>query len=140
MSVKDLEERFGVEIDILKKLGMRWAVLVSLSNFLHSCPPPYEVPQSVDTELRLARSMIESGCFSVCEVDCMLTNIERELIPKVFSIDEKSDNRWVHLLGKAMKGELTSEEVLKLPFIEPIIQECEFMQCICGKEKKLGIS
>lgn len=132
---KEIERRYGVEMSVLKRLGMRWAVLVSLSHFLHTCPPPYDVSQFVDRELRLARSMIESGCFTACDVECLLTDIERETLPKVLSLEQEQADKWIRLLGKAMRGELTPEEVDGLPFLEPVAHSCTFLKCICGKEK-----
>lgn len=138
--LKELENRYGVEISILKRLGMRWAVLVSLSHFLHTCPPPYDVPEFVDRELRLTRSMIESGCFTACDVECILTDIEREVIPKVLSLEQEQADGWMHLLGKAMRGELTPEEVAGLPFLEPVAHGCAFLGCVCGTQKKQGFT
>lgn len=128
--VKAFEERYGVEISVLKKLGMKWAVLVSLSQTLNKKGNKSEV---ADREIQLAKAMIESGCFTTCDVECVLTDIERELIPIAFSIEQEQADKWVNLLGKAMKGELTPDEVLGLPFIEPLIQSCQFLQCACGK-------
>jgi len=53
----------------------------------------------------------------------------------MFSLEKEEPDKWMNLLGKAMKGELKPEEVMKLPFIEPLIHGCEFLQCACGKER-----
>lgn len=130
MTVKSIQERFGVEIKVLRRLGMRWAVLTSLSHILHK---KADLPKSVDRELRLTKNMIESGCFSACDVDCALNAIESVLISKASSLGEEKFSKWVDLIGKAMRGLLTPQEVLNLPFIKPLIHNCNFLKCTCGK-------
>ncbi len=129
---KAWEERFGVEIGMLKRLGMKWAVLTSLSHVLYQ---KGMISQIAERELQLTHNMIESGCFTVCDVEYMLTDVERELIPMVLSLKTDEPDKWMTLLGKAMKGELKPEEVMELPFIEPLIQNTEFLQCAAGKER-----
>lgn len=128
--MKSIQERFGVEVEVLRRLGMRWAVLTSLSHILHK---EVDLPRSVDRELRLAKNMIESGCFTACDVDCTLNAVESLLISKASSLGEKEFNKWVDLIGKAMSGLLAPQEVMNLPFIKPLIHNCEFLKCTCGK-------
>jgi len=117
------------ELKALKRHGMRWAVLLSLSQDLLN--KGVAIPTSVNTELRMSRIMLESGCFSSCDVSCSLDEIERILVPKATAFGKKYLENWLNLLGKAMKMRLTPEEVKNLPFIQPVISDCNFLKCSC---------
>jgi len=117
------------ELKALRRHGMRWAVLLSLSHDLLS--KRVTIPPSVNTELRISRVMLESGCFSSCDVSCSLDEIERELVPEAASLGKEYLENWLDLLGKAMKMQLTQEEVKDLPFIQPVINDCKFLKCSC---------
>jgi len=135
MELKDTEERVSrqVELEALRRQGMRWAVLLSLRYALSNRKA--NLPSSLNRDLRLARTMLESGCFSVCEINCLLDEVERVLFQEVASLGESFEgfDGWLYLLGKAMKGQLTPEEVGGLPFIKPVIHGCNFLKCTCEK-------
>jgi len=135
MKLKDVEEeaRQQVELEALRRQGMRWAVLLSLRYALSDRKA--NLPPSVNRDLRLARAMLESGCFSICDVNCLLDEVERVLFQEATSLGESFEgfDGWLYLLGKAMKGQLTSEEVGGLPFIKPIVQTCNFLKCACER-------
>ena len=137
---REIEKRYGVEIEVLRRLGMKWAVLKSLyyviSNKGSGLPPSViRKLRTARLELRTARFMIESGCFSVCDVSCALNKAEPILIQGIASSRKGFENfdHWLNLLGKAMRAQLKPEEVRELPFIKPIIQNCEFLKCTCGE-------
>jgi hypothetical protein len=108
---------------------MRWAVLLSLSYDLSNRKA--FSPSVVAKELRLTRVMLESGCFTTCDINCMLDEVERKLFLEAASMGKEYFNSWQKLLGKAMKGKLTPKEVRGLPFIRPLTNECGFLRCIC---------
>jgi len=123
------------ELKALRRYGMRWAVLLSLSHDLLS--KKVTIPLSIIEELRTSRVMLESGCFPSCDVSCSLDGIERVLVPKAASFGKKYLEDWLDLLGKAMKMQLTSEEVKNLPFIQPVINNCKFLKCSCGSNNSI---
>jgi len=118
------------EFEALRKYGMRWAVLLSLSFDLTK--RKVTVPSSVNEELRTSRTMLESGCFSACDICCMLDSVEQKLVLAAVSLDREYIESWLGLLEKAMKGRLTSAEVKGLPLIEPVVTDCEFLRCACN--------
>lgn len=130
---RENEKRSGVEIEVLRRLGMKWAVLIALYHVLSKNGT--DLPQSVIEELRFTRSLIGSGCFKVCDVNCALDHVERVLIQRAASTRKGFENfdRWLNLIGKAMKGQLTHQEVMGVPFVKSIIQTCEFLKCSCGE-------
>jgi len=118
-----------VELEALKRLGMRWAVLLSLSYDLFE--KKVELSSSINEKFRASRVILESGCFSTCDVCCWLDDIEQELVLKAASLGKEYLDNWLNLLTKAVNGRLTSEEVMGLPFIQPVVTECEFLRCAC---------
>lgn len=71
-----------VELAVLQKYGLRWAVLAAWDDELRRSGRAAiaEVAKKVEA----ARVKIASGCFSSCEVGCDLPGIERLLaIPAV---------------------------------------------------------
>jgi len=109
---------------------MRWAVLLSLSFDLSR--KKVTLPSSAIDELRTSRMMLESGCFSACDICCILDGVEQKLVPGAVSLGGKYFESWLGLLEKAMKGQLTSEEVRGLPLIRPVVTDCEFLRCTCN--------
>jgi hypothetical protein len=118
-----------VELEALRKFGMRWAVLLSLSYDLSE--KRVKLPASISEKFRASRVMLESGCFSACDVCCWLDDIEQELVLKAASQGREYLENWLNLLAKAVKGQLTPEEVMGLPFIRPVVTDCEFLRCTC---------
>lgn len=117
------------ELETLRRLGFRWAVLVSLKNDLtrQNIMLPYEITR----DLRLIRSMFESGCYSSCDIVCMLDAIERHIVPKALTEGNGRGEKWFSILGKAMGGNLTLEELKNLPYIRPLMNGCDFLTCSC---------
>lgn len=124
-----------VELEALRRFGMRWAVLLSLSYDLSE--KKVSLPPSINEKFRASRAILESGCFSACDVCCWLDDIEQELVLKAASLGKEYLDNWLNLLGKAVKGQLTQEEVMGLPFIQPVITDCEFLKCTCEPLKTL---
>lgn len=108
---------------------MRWAVLLSLSYDLSE--KIVEVSPSLSEKFRASRVILESGCFSACDVCCWLDDIEQELVLKATSLGKEYVENWLNLLAKAVKGQLASDEVMGLPFIRPVVTDCEFLKCTC---------
>ena len=117
------------EFDSLKQLGIRWAVLVSLRNDLQH--RKIILPLEVTRDLQIARAQIESGCYSTCDVTCSLDKIECVLVMKALTLENGYTDNWFNLLGKAMRGQLTAQEVNQLSFINPILRNCKFLDCTC---------
>ena len=127
-----IEKRIEKEIEVLKRLGMRWAVLTSLYRVVSQ--KRSDLPSSVLKELKTARSMIESGFYRVCDVNCALGKIESTLFQRLASSSKgfESSDHWSNLLVKAMRGQLKPEEIRGMPFIKPLIQNCELLKYTCG--------
>ncbi len=124
--------RYRAEMEALRRLGMKWTVLATLSYDLSE--KGIAIPNSIGTKLRETRTMIESACFPVCDVTCSLDGIERELVPVAASRGKRYLDRWMKLLGRAMSAELTQRDVGGLLFAEPLMHDCEFLRCSCAEK------
>jgi hypothetical protein len=130
MSTEAVEKQ--LELETLKKYGMKWAVLLSLSYDLSH--KNIDISPKIIRELRIARVMLESGCFSTCDISCTLDKIDRELLKGATSLGRQYFDNWVNLLGRAIREELTPQDVKGLPFIRPVIHNCSFLQCLCEQD------
>ena len=105
---------------VLKQYGLRWAVLAAWMDTLR-----LRRALAAGTWGRLlenGRVKIASGCFSVCEVGCDLSQVEASLT----SIDASSPHSWVDfwvdMLSHSMADK--AERILKMPAIQARFNNC----------------
>lgn len=120
-----------MEFEILRRLGGRWAVLTAMSVAMHKKGIP--VTADVNENLKLARVKITSGCFSACEVNCALADVECRLFAQGPSLGDEEFMMWSDLLGLAAQGKLDYARIKMIPALEPIHQDCRFLGCTCGQ-------
>ncbi len=130
MATIEQEERKG-SFELLKKYGLRWAVLTGLEVDLGR--RGVLVPSWVNEELKLTRLRIMSGCFSPCEVGCSLGKVEGQLVAVGAAQGEDYLRSWFTLLGQAMQGLLDPQRVGEIPALEPVAGDCQFLACQCGE-------
>ncbi len=114
---------------VLKQYGLRWAVLAAWRDALQL--RHVTLPDESDRLLENARFKIASGCFSVCEVGCDLSQLEAALT----SIDASSHHNWVdfwvNMLGHSMSSEAETERILKIPAVMSRYKDCGLAVCRC---------
>jgi len=81
--------------------------------------------------LESARIKIASGCFSVCDVGCDLSNNEAALTTVDGSTDHNWVDSWVDLLAHAMSSREETGRVLKVPSIKFRYNNCGSKVCRC---------
>jgi hypothetical protein len=124
-----------VSFDLLKKYGMKWAVVAALVIDLGR--RGIRVPSDVNEELKVARMKIMSGCFSPCEIACAFGKLEGQLIALGASLGEDYLRPWSDLLGQAMEGRIDPGRVSEIPALEPIANDCKWLACRCGETATL---
>jgi hypothetical protein len=132
-SVAQDERRVGFEL--LKKYGMKWAVLAALVIDLGK--RGVRIAPETNEQLKLARMKIMSGCFSPCEVGCEFAKLEGQLIALGSSLGEAYLRPWSDLLGRAMEGRIEPGRVSDIPALEPVANDCKLLACRCGEAAKL---
>ncbi len=120
-----------VSFDWLKRLGMKWAVLAALAVDLGK--RGVRVPPDATEDLKLSRMKIMSGCFSPCEVGCLLGKLEGQFVSIGSSLGEDYLRSWFELLGQAMEGRIDPGRVSDIPALEPIANDCKWLACRCGE-------
>ena len=125
-----MSQDVAVEFETLKRLGGKWAVLMSMS--VDMARNGAQLPPDLNDTLTLARMKIGSGCFSVCEVGCALSDIESRLSSHYDCLDEDAFAQWSDLLGEAMQGNLDHERIVVTPALEPVKNDCMFLKCACS--------
>jgi hypothetical protein len=123
------DDRDVQEEAVLRQYGMRWCVLAAWRDALHL--RNVSLPPNLDGLLEGARLKTASGCFSVCEVGCDLTQIEGILTAADSSTDHNWVDFWVDLLGHSMSEGAQIEQMLKVPAIRFRFQNCGIKGCSC---------
>ena len=124
-----------VGFDLLKKYGMKWAVLAAWVIDLGK--RGVRVPSAVNEQLKVARMKIMSGCFSPCEIACAFGQLEGQLIALGASLGEDYLRPWSDLLGQAMEGRIDPRRISEIPALEPIANDCKWLACRCGETATL---
>lgn len=124
-----MEQEQELSFDLLKKYGSKWAVLVAMSIDLSR--KGIKLPDEVNESLQILRIKITSGCYSTCEVGCIIGVVEGQLIACGAEFGDSYLNSWIDLLTSAIKGELDYESLIQIPVIEPVKTSCGFLKCNC---------
>ena len=123
------EDKAIQDESVLKQYGLRWAVLAAWMDALQL--RRVQLPQELGRLLENGRIKIASGCFSVCEVGCDLSQLEGALT----SIDASSQHNWVDfwvdMLGHSMADNAETERILKVPAIRAYYNNCGITGCRC---------
>lgn len=135
MGAVDQDDR-KVSFEWLKKFGTKWAVLAALDVDLGR--RGVRVPHEVDEQLKLGRMKIMSGCFSPCEVGCLLGKVEGQLISVGSALGADYLRPWFDLLGQAMEGRIDPRRLSDIPALKPVATDCQFLACHCGGPSSLA--
>ena len=114
---------------VLKQYGLRWAVLAAWRDALQL--RRVTLPDETDRLLENARTKLATGCFSVCEVGCDLSQIEAVLTSTDASSQHNWVDFWVGLLGRSMCDDPAIEFILNIPAVRSHYQNCGIKGCSC---------
>ena len=110
------------ELEELRRAGLKWGILTCLCEALdrEGC----KIPSEAFRNLHVARSIIETGCNRVADAEELLEKTKKILLA---TIKTSSSGCWKEYLEKADRGEITSEEVEKIPFMKQVVKKYEFL-------------
>jgi len=114
---------------VLKQYGLRWAVLAAWRDALQL--RRVTLPDETDRLLENARTKLATGCFSVCEVGCDLSQIEAVLTSTDASSQHNWVDFWVDMLGHSMATDAETERILKIPAVRAHYNNCGISVCHC---------
>jgi hypothetical protein len=122
-------DQVRVEVGVLRKMGLRWAVLAAWHEDLRS--RGVSLGGDPVALLETSRLKISSGCFSTCDVGCDLSHLEGLLVSADASSTPNMVDTWVDLLGQCMADEIDVKALLKIPAIEVHYADCGLGPCHC---------
>ena len=114
--------------EILSRFGWKWAVLVSTVGKLYK--KGVSIPNGLLKDLRMTRTLIESGCYSTCDIASELRKVEINLFSQLVRYGSYETDEFLDLLGKAISGNITEDE-LDIAAAAPIISDCITLPCVC---------
>ena len=114
---------------MLKQYGLRWAVLAGWRDALKL--RSVGLPPDLDQLLEKARLKLATGCFSVCDVGCELSQLEGVLTSADASTDHNWVDFWIDLLANSMKDNAETERILKIPAVKARYNNCGLSVCRC---------
>ena len=126
----DLKDKEEVAVDLLKRLGSKWAVLTAMSATMRK--KGIDVPLEASEKLKTTGIEIVSGCFSPCEVNCSLAEAESRIFSKCHLLEDQEFMLWSDLLGEAMQGQLGYHRIVGIPALSPVKNDCKFLACNCS--------
>jgi hypothetical protein len=106
-----LDDQSRVELSVLKKYGLRYAILAAWAHSLRD--QGIAVPSRLAKPFETARVKISSGCFSVCDVGCDLGRIEAVLFTTATTAGQETADSWVDMLGECMSETANVDEIEK---------------------------
>jgi len=106
-----LKDHVKVELSVLKKYGLRYAILAAWAHALRD--QGIAVPPNLDKPFEKVRVKISSGCFSVCDVGCDLGRIEAMLFSTATTAGQETADSWVDMLGECMSEYANIDEIEK---------------------------
>ena len=122
MSQQAQEEKYRAELkEMYSRFGWRWVVLAHMAG--RALTRGRQLPSGFARDLTLARTRLESGCCSICDVGADLQSLENRLFPTVLQVGEGEINSMYDLIGKAMSGTIEQRDVDLSPF-KVVLADC----------------
>jgi hypothetical protein len=104
------EDRYRAEVaDMYYRFGWKWVALAYMTGRVVA--QGKQLPGGFLEDLTLARTSLESGCSSVCDVTADLRGLENRLFEVLLHISEGEVHTMLELISKAMSGTLQQKDV-----------------------------
>lgn len=118
--------------DLMRKFGSRWAILAAMRIDMNK--KGIELSKELNEKFENAKIKIRSGCYSVCDVECVLSGIEASILPQALILGDDYVDGWMKLLERVSNDEINLNELTEIPALEPVRQDCESFRCSCAYE------
>ena len=110
MTPQAQEERYRAEVaDMYYRFGWKWVALAYMAGRVAA--QGKQLPSGFLQDLTLARTNLESGCSSVCDITADLRDLENRLFETLLHISEGEVHTMLELISKAMSGTLQQKDV-----------------------------
>ena len=123
-------DRYRVELeDMYFRFGWKWVALAYMAGRVLA--QGKQLPSGFLDELTLARTNLESGCGSVCDVTADLRDLENRLFEVLLHISEGEVHTMLELISKAMSGTLEQRDVDLSP-LKVVLADCT-IPSVCSR-------
>jgi hypothetical protein len=123
-----LDDRAELE-QMYSRFGWKWAVLAYMA--ARVLERGKYLPKDVIQHLTTARTKMESGCHSMCDIAADLRNLEIRLFPAVLHVSQGEVHAMLELVGKAMNGTIQEKDIDLSP-LKPVLADCTIPKaCFC---------
>jgi hypothetical protein len=104
------QDKYRTEVqEMYSRFGWKWAALAYMAGRVLTYDK--QLPSGFLDDLTLARTEMESGCTSVCDVGAHLRDLENKLFPVLLQVSEGEVHTMLELIGKAMNGSLERRDI-----------------------------
>jgi len=111
---KEIEQMYS-------RFGWKWAVLAHMAAKVVRYGNCF--PGDLLQDLKSARTKMESGCQSLCEVAADLRALEIKLFWVLLHVSEGEVHAMLELIGKAMSGTIQEKDIDLSP-LKPALVDC----------------
>ena len=87
------------------------------------------ISKEILNQIRMSKTQIESGCYSVCDIAVALCEIEKAIFSMLINLDPEDTDTFLEFISRAMGGKI-SEKDINLPGAKPILTDCA-IPCVC---------
>lgn len=119
--------------EMYSRFGWKWAALASMAGRVISHGGILN--EDFIRDLRLSRTKLESGCYSICDVMASLRSLEVRLFDQLLKIGEGEVHALLELIDKAMSGTLKEEDI-DLSGLKAVLADCR-IPSVCQEAAKI---
>jgi hypothetical protein len=124
------EDKYRAEVEnMYSRFGWKWVALAYMAGRVVA--QGKQLPSGFLDELTLARTNLESGCGSVCDVTADLRDLENRLFEVLLHISEGEVHTMLELISKAMSGTLEQRDVDLSP-LKVVLADCA-IPSVCSR-------
>jgi len=125
------ENRYRAQVeDMYCRFGWKWVALAYMTGRVLA--QGKQLPSGFVQDLTLARTNMESGCGSVCDVTADLRDLENRLFEVLLHISEGEVHTMLELISKAMSGTLEEKDVDLSP-LKVVLADCA-IPSVCSRK------
>ena len=103
------------------RFGWKWVALAYMAGRVVA--QGKQLPSGFLQDLTLARTNLDSGCSSICDITADLRDIENRLFQVLLHISEGEVHTMLELIGKAMDGTLEQRDMDLSP-LKVVLADC----------------
>ena len=126
---KDWKKAKNELTEMLSRFGWKWAVLASTANRIIN--DGYNDSQDLISRLRNSKVLIESGCYSACDVASDLREIEKDIFNILLEQEVPQTDQFLDLIGKAINGTIRKGDV-DFSGTKTVLADCLTLPCVCN--------